>query len=701
MGSGTRFGGVLALRRFAGLFVLLVTLLAFPSAAGAAIDGKLKQLPLPQGCLDDAAAQGCQNVAAPMTNVGEPAFHPNGRFLYVPGRDSDSLNFFERDTGTGALTERACLRFGAATGCTNLAATPGTDVSPLEDATGADVSTDGDGNETLYVVGGAAGGAAGGAEPDGIASFTIGPDGTPSFLQCVNSDGSGACTSATALSNPVAVTVSPDGNSVYVASFNSHAIAIFKRDRGTGVLSQVGMTAAQQCLKRDGTEGCTTLVQLEQPRDIEVTPDNQQVVVANVGCIFTINGCNSMVALNRDPSTSVLTAQPGTEGCIVFSNFTGVTACQQRPFFTAPNQVAITNDGRSMFFATRLNSFSSTYSVVTVDRNPANGDVTPRTPCTQMPAGTVGCNQESKALVGAHDIALSPDNQYVYTTGYEGQRIGIFGRNGEQLVLRPGDFGCLAASNQTDSCGGVIQGGTTTNIEYVQPSPDGKHVYAFGSGAATGKIFSFAVDHAPVCASSAANSPINTSLRLTLPCSDGDGDTMSLEIVEHPGNGQLGAIQNGQVTYGPFVNTTGTDSFKFRATAAGVQSDIATFTVNVTPPGQPTPAKPTLASTVSASWKTLKTYTLVRKLSANKLPAGSTVRVTCKAKRKRACPKRRTVRVPRARAKLDLAKPFRKRKLPVKAVIEIRITKPGFVGKSIRYTVRKGKKPSARTRLLP
>src|SRR5215213_9507840 len=95
--------------RVTALLTFLIALLAVPAGASAAIDGKLKQLPLPAGCLDNAAAQGCQNVNAPMMNVGEPAFTPDGRFMYVPGRDSDTVNVFERNNSTGALTERGCV----------------------------------------------------------------------------------------------------------------------------------------------------------------------------------------------------------------------------------------------------------------------------------------------------------------------------------------------------------------------------------------------------------------------------------------------------------------------------------------------------------------------------------------------------------------------------------------------------------------
>ena len=79
--------------RATALLTLLIALLAVPATAGAAIDGKLKQLALPNGCLDDAGAGGCRNINAPLSNIGEPAITPNGRFIYVPGRDSESVKW--------------------------------------------------------------------------------------------------------------------------------------------------------------------------------------------------------------------------------------------------------------------------------------------------------------------------------------------------------------------------------------------------------------------------------------------------------------------------------------------------------------------------------------------------------------------------------------------------------------------------------
>ena len=104
----------------AALVMGLVSLLLFaPAATGTTVES-LKQLPLPQGCLDQSGAGGCADIIAPMANVGEPAISPDGLHLYVPGRDSDSLNVFDRNPTTGVLTEKTCLRFTAATGCTTL-----------------------------------------------------------------------------------------------------------------------------------------------------------------------------------------------------------------------------------------------------------------------------------------------------------------------------------------------------------------------------------------------------------------------------------------------------------------------------------------------------------------------------------------------------------------------------------------------------
>ena len=91
--------------------------------------------------------------------------------------------------------------------------------------------------------------------------------------------------------------------------------------------------------------------------------------------------------------------------------------------------------------------------------------------------------------------------------------------------------------------------------------------------------------------------------------------------------------------------------------------------------------------------------------SANTLVAGTTVTVTCKTKKKKqqkkGCPyKTRRFTSAVGRAKLNLRKPFKGRKVPVGTKITITISAPGFITKRITYTIRKRKRPLSRVQCI-
>jgi hypothetical protein len=131
-------------------------------------------------------------------------------------------------------------------------------------------------------------------------------------------------------------------------------------------------------------------------------------------------------------------------------------------------------------------------------------------------------------------------------------------------------------------------------------------------------------------------------------------------------------------------------------------------TVDVAEPPPPPPPPPApqaqlvrIPTTLRNAWLAFPAYTTVRALAALDLPAGTVVTVTCKAKPQKRCPyKRRRLTTPMPRIRLDLVKPFRKRKLPVRAVVRIQATAPGFVGKVFTYAMRKRRPPSSRTQCL-
>ena len=182
--------------------------------------------------------------------------------------------------------------------------------------------------------------------------------------------------------------------------------------------------------------------------------------------------------------------------------------------------------------------------------------------------------------------------------------------------------------------------------------------------------------------------------------SDADGDSLAAAVTRAPANGSVALKPDGAFTYIPKSGFSGTDSFGYRASDGTGSGNEANVTIQVVPlPPQPT----LIPSTVSNNFLAFRAFTRITRLSVNDLLAGSSVRTQCKTKRKKqqkkGCPyKSRTAKTTTARAKLNLLKPFRKKKLPVGTRLTITITAPGAIGKRFTYTTRRRKTPK-RTRL--
>ena len=75
----------------------------------------------------------------------------------------------------------------------------------------------------------------------------------PGAAGCVSEDGTGPCADGHALDDPISVAVSPDGKSVYVASFpySSNAVVRLNRNTTTGAITQPAGAAG--CVSEDGS----------------------------------------------------------------------------------------------------------------------------------------------------------------------------------------------------------------------------------------------------------------------------------------------------------------------------------------------------------------------------------------------------------------------------------------------------------------
>jgi hypothetical protein len=105
---------------------------------------------------------------------------------------------------------------------------------------------------------------------------------------------------------------------------------------------------------------------------------------------------------------------------------------------------------------------------------------------------------------------------------------------------------------------------------------------------------------------------------------------------------------------------------------------------------------PAIGATLTAVFGVRGSSTTVTTLTAKKLPAGASVTITCKAPKGKqsACAfKAKTKAFAKATASSSFSTLFKKRKLPAKTVIVVRITAPRVSGKQFTFTARKASQP--------
>jgi DNA-binding beta-propeller fold protein YncE len=378
----------------------------------------------------------------------------DGKNAYAVGYKSSSVAIFDRDPATGTLTQKAgkagCVSAAGRGGCANGHA--------IEDSQAIAISPDG---HSIYVVSN---------DESSVAIF----DRDPASGELEQKAGKAGCFSAQArvrecarsrgIRTVTAVTVSPDGKSVYVLSPSRHApggkhilrgtLSVFDRDVSTGALKQPDGVAA--CYSKDGTGGiCTKSRALSTPFRAIFSPDGKYVYVDSIGS-------NDLAVLSRDPATGALSPKQTVRACIT-------TRCDQN--FGADGGLAISPDGKSVYLA-GIGGYLGVF-----DRDPVSGVL------TQKP-GSAGCFAEgsprgvcpmARPLREALGVVVSPDGRSVYVTAYIGSGIAIFDRDPATgtLTQKAGKAGCVAEEGR----GGCQAGRAFGGVLEVTVSADGKNLY--------------------------------------------------------------------------------------------------------------------------------------------------------------------------------------------------------------------------------
>ena len=286
----------------------------------------------------------------------------------------------------------------------------------------------------------------------------------PGAAGCVSSTLSG-CQKGKALKEAEEIAVSPDGKSVYVTSYLSSSISIFDRSRATGRLIQKRGRAG--CISEDPVKGgCAHARALDEPQDVEVSPDGKNVYVVSFDS-------NSVAIFDRNPATGALTQKPGPAGCV--SEAGPGDGCEQatKASLDYPDGLAISPDGASLYAASENSD-----SVAIFDRDPATGLLAQkpdRAGCIVDRGRRGGECARGKGINFPLGVEVSPDGKNVYVASQSSNGVAIFERNTAtgELSQRHGAAACLSRAGE-EGCGAAKGLGFSDDLGV---SPDGRNLY--------------------------------------------------------------------------------------------------------------------------------------------------------------------------------------------------------------------------------
>jgi DNA-binding beta-propeller fold protein YncE len=400
------------------------------------------------------------------------ALSPDGKNVYVAADHSGAVSAFRRDPSDGRLEQlrgkTGCISDNTTTYWNKNALKIGPTISKhrpirkgvcakgrgLKDAQAVAVSADG---RNVYV---------GGYYDAAIAVFVRNPK-TGRLTQrrgaagCIADGGRFGCAAGHALDTVYALTLSPDGKSLYAGTYHSDAVTVLRRNPRTGALTQASGPAG--CVAEDGDHGCAPGRGLKDAIGVSVSPNGGQVYVAGFES-------NAIAIFERDAQTGSLTQPAGAAGCVSEG---GEDGCSPGRALNSPERILVSPDGRNVY-ATGL--FSG--SVVTFDRDRASGALTQKTGaagCISIDKRATECGK-GRSLSEPSELALSPDGKNLYVANAGSHSVAIFNRSRATgaLIQKRGRAGCITEIRTKRKChlGQGLLGATGIKV-----SPDGKNVY--------------------------------------------------------------------------------------------------------------------------------------------------------------------------------------------------------------------------------
>lgn len=359
-------------------------------------------------CIENPGAGACPQDVDGLDGAAGVAVHPNGRHVYVVSIEASTLLHFRRNRRSGKLRLATCI--------------DDADLAMVDDVCpgGAEglgrpqqlaVSPDG---RSLYVVS---------ASDSALVHFQLHKrSGKPRFRTCFEDDDKSffddCPNDREGLFSAQAVGVSPNGRSVYVASWGRHTgapplrdggVVHFKRNRRSGALRYRGCIVDND---NHGDDNCggRRADGIREATSLGISPDGRFMYVGVIN-----GGSFGEFRLRRN-------GQPRYRSCV------------EAPFRPAPCATTAQGIGRSADFAFdsrgRSMYVSSGIGLQPFVRAPRSGILTER-PCiddVDAAPTAISCQRTARGLLGASGLAMSPDDRFLYVAAANDNAVTVFRR---------------------------------------------------------------------------------------------------------------------------------------------------------------------------------------------------------------------------------------------------------------------------------